>query len=78
MARKAKLDWEVYREQLCQLKYSEGKSLTAICKILHEKLGVSITAARLSQKFTEWRIEQANREISTEELERKLEAAVAN
>lgn len=54
MARKPKLDWELYKEQLLQLK-SEGKSLTDIQKVLYEKTGVSITNARLSQIFTGWK-----------------------
>ena len=52
------IPWEVYREQLIQLKYVEKKSLSEINKILFEKLGKSVTNARLSQVFTAWRDEE--------------------
>lgn len=58
MGRRAKLNWEVYKDQLITLKYGEGKSLTEINKILFTKLGFCFTNARLSQKFTEWSREQ--------------------
>lgn len=54
MARTSRIDWELYKPQLLQLK-GEGKSLTDIAKVLYEKLGVQFTNARLSQKFKEWR-----------------------
>lgn len=53
MARPAKLDWELYKDQLLQLK-KDGKSLTEINKILYEKIGVGFSNARISQKFTQW------------------------
>lgn len=53
MARKPKLDWEAYKDQLLQLR-AEKKSLTDINAILYEKTGVSVTNARLSQIFTQW------------------------
>ena len=51
--RTSKLDWELYKEQLLQLR-AEGQSLTAINKVLFEKLGFCYSNARLSQKFKEW------------------------
>ena len=54
MARTSKIDWEAYKDQLITLK-EEGKSLTAINAVLNERLGISFTNARLSQKFKEWR-----------------------
>ncbi len=48
------IDWELYKEQLQQLK-AEGKSLTDINKVLYEKLGKCVTNARLSQVFKKWR-----------------------
>ena len=57
MARTSKIDWEAYKDQLITLK-EEGKSLTAINAVLHERLGISFTNARLSQKFKEWRGER--------------------
>ena len=76
MGRKSKLDWELYKPQLLQAR-ADGRSLTSICKVLYEKLGVTITAARLSQKLTEWK-KQAGPDvvITNEELEQRLNEAV--
>lgn len=52
--RKPKVDWELYKEQLLQLR-AEGKSLNDVCRVLHEKLGVSVTAARVSQVLSGWK-----------------------
>ena len=57
--RTSKLDWELYKEQLLQLK-AEGQSLTTINKVLFEKLGFCYSNARLSQKFSEWKTEEVN------------------
>lgn len=57
MGRRAKLDWELYKPQLIQAR-QEGKSLTDLCVVLYEKLGVTITRSRLSQKFNEWKREE--------------------
>lgn len=53
MARKPRIDWELYKPQLLQLK-QEGKSLTEINKTLFDRLGVCVTNARLSQVFSGW------------------------
>jgi hypothetical protein len=67
MARKAKLNWEVYREQLVELRYVQRKSLTDINKILFDKLGFCFTNARLSQIFSQWKDERSA--ISDAELD---------
>lgn len=54
MARTSKIAWETYKEQLLALK-AEGKTLAQISAVLHEKLGTTVTAARLSQIFTGWK-----------------------
>lgn len=68
--RKAKVDWELYKDQLQQLR-SEGKSLTELCEVVYEKLGVSITAARVSQVLASWKQEQ--QVVIREEIERDAE-----
>ena len=52
--RKPKIDWELYRPQIEELR-SQGKSLNQVCAILYEKLGTTVTAARLSQVLTKWK-----------------------
>ena len=52
--RKPRIDWELYRPQIETLR-AEGKSLTQVCAILYEKLGTTVTAARLSQVLKTWR-----------------------
>ena len=53
--RKPKIDWELYREQLCELRYNEKKSLTEINKIVFDKFQVSYSNARISQVFSSWK-----------------------
>lgn len=55
MMRTPRFDWEAHKEQLLELKYQQKKSLTEICRLLYEKAGVSYTAARLSQVFSQWK-----------------------
>ena len=52
--RKPKIDWELYREQLCELRYNEKKSLTEINAIIFSKFQVSYSNARISQVFSKW------------------------
>ena len=53
--RKPKIDWELYREQLCELRYNEKKSLTEINKIIFDKFQVNYSNARISQVFSSWK-----------------------
>ena len=53
--RKSKIDWELYREQLCELRYNEKKSLTEINKIIFDKFQVNYSNARISQVFSSWK-----------------------
>lgn len=76
MARTPKLDWELYKSQLLQLR-SEGKSLTDVQKVLFEKTGVSITNARLSQIFTAWKNIDAVIN-SNAEVDKRMETDIAN
>lgn len=61
--RKPTIPWEAYKEQLLELKYKEKKSLTEINKILAEKLGKSVTNARLSQIYKQWKVAELQTEI---------------
>ena len=56
--RKSKIDWELYREQLCELRYNEKKSLTEINAIIFSKFQVSYSNARISQIFSKWAKEE--------------------
>ena len=64
--RKPKIDWELYREQLCELRYNEKKSLTEINKIVFDKFQVSYSNARISQVFSSWK-KQATSENETQQ-----------
>ena len=64
--RKPKIDWELYREQLCELRYNEKKSLTEINKIVFDKFQVSYSNARISQVFSSWK-KQATTENETQQ-----------
>lgn len=63
--RKPKIDWELYRPQIEQLR-KEGKSLNDVCRVLYEKLGVSVTAARVSQVLSQWKAKPASVEFDME------------
>ena len=64
--RKPKIDWELYREQLCELRYNEKKSLTEINAIIFSKFQVSYSNARISQVFSSWK-KQATPENETQQ-----------
>ena len=64
--RKPKIDWELYREQLCELRYNEKKSLTEINKIIFDKFQVNYSNARISQVFSSWK-KQALAENETQQ-----------
>ena len=64
--RKPKIDWELYSEQLCELRYNEKKSLTEINKIVFDKFQVSYSNARISQVFSSWK-KQATSENETQQ-----------
>ena len=64
--RKPKIDWELYREQLCELRYNEKKSLTEINKIVFDKFQVNYSNARISQVFSSWK-KQATSENETQQ-----------
>lgn len=70
--RKPKIDWELYKPQIEELR-SQGKSLNQVCAILYEKLGTTVTAARLSQVLSSWRIKETSERVS-ESLERLANA----
>lgn len=53
MARTPRIDWEAYKEQLIELR--KTKTLSEIAAVLQEKVGTTVTPARLSQLFTQWR-----------------------
>ena len=59
--RTPKFDWEAHKDQLLELRYTQGKSLNEISKIVYEKTGIAYTAARVSQVFKGWK-EDGNRE----------------
>ena len=61
--RKPRIDWELYKEQLCELRYNEKKSLTEVNKIIFDKFGVSFSNARLSQVFSSWKQPTPENEI---------------
>ncbi len=68
MSRRSRVDWEAYKEQLIELRYVQGKSLNEINQVLHEKLGVSFTAARISQVFSNWKKEKQEDVANVEEV----------
>ena len=53
--RTPKFDWEAHKDQLLELRYTQGKSLNEITKIVYEKTGIAYTAARVSQVFKGWK-----------------------
>lgn len=62
--RTPKLDWKALQPLMENLRYVQKKSLTEICAYLFEHYQVSITAARVSQIFSEYK----RRELSVQEL----------
>lgn len=53
--RTPKLPWEKLKDELIDLKYGQGMSLTKINAYLYEKYGKAVTNARLSQIYTSWK-----------------------
>jgi hypothetical protein len=76
MARKATIDWEAYKEQLLIMR-GEGNTLNMIAATLYDKLGHTVTSARLSQVFSGW-ARQFNADLAEKEQLRKEIGTDAN
>ena len=69
--RTPKFDWEAHKDQLLELRYTQGKSLNEITKIVYEKTGIAYTAARVSQVFKGWKASMGTDPVVAQIVEQK-------